>query len=376
MAKSTPYTEITFAPGQRNNPIIKRMQEHGLHPTEITESPQNSDYRAGKRHLHIGDKRGTLFHDCASMSDHYLCCNVKVMSTVSNCPYECSYCFLQNYLTDTTLEIISDTDALLAEIQDRSKEQPWRFWRLGTWELGDSLAVESETGASADLVEAVATLPNVVLELKTKSANIDSLLNLQHNGHTVVAWTLNPQEVVKREEYRTASIGERIDAMQKVANAGYLLALHFDPMIYYPGWETGYRELIMEIAAKIPAKRIAWISMGSLRFNPEMQRSMEQNYPGSHSTRTEMVLGDDGKVRYVKPIRLQMYRHLYQQLQQQFTTLPFIYLCMERRDIWDRVLGWSPDSTAHLDYLMTEHLWTNFPTLVPQRPNLSDYAAA
>ncbi len=339
--------------------------------------PKVQDYREGKKHLHVSEKRGEYFHDCASMNAEYLCCNVKVLASVSNCPYECSYCFLQNYLTDTTMSVVADVEGLTEEVRVKTSLQPWRFFRIGTWELGDSLALEPLVNTAAQQVLSFAEMDNVLLELRTKSADVDSLIGLPHKRRTVVSWTLNPQEVIRREEYRTASIEARIAAMKKVVEAGYLIALHFDPMIYYPDWQAGYEELISELFQHIAAKDIVWISIGSLRFNPEMKKIMEDNYPGSRATSTEMVLGNDGKMRYIKPLRVEMYQHLYGLLQKVMGELideqPFIYLCMERWDVWKRVLGWRPESTAHVDYLIAESVYRRFPGLLHQEPQLERY---
>ena len=69
--------------------------------------------------------------------------------------------------------------------------------------------------------------------------------------------------------------------MSRVYDAGYLIGIHFDPMIWHEGWEEGYIDLVDRIFDVITPDRIAWISMGSLRFNPEQKRKMENNFPGS-----------------------------------------------------------------------------------------------
>ncbi len=359
--------------GQTDTAMARRLREQTAEQEIAVEPPRVSDYRDGKRILHLDRKRGTVLHDCASMDERYRCCNVKVLGTVSNCPYECSYCFLQNYLTDTTLSVVADTPAILAEVKEAAERQPWRLWRIGTWELGDSLALETLSGAAGELVDVVARLPNVVLELKTKSADVAGLLGRVHGGRTVVSWTLNPEAVVKREELRTASIDERIAVMARVAADGYPVALHFDPMIHYPEWQSGYAELVAALFAAIDPAQVAWISIGSLRFNPEMRKVMAQNYPGSRATWAEMVLGDDNKVRYVKPLRLEMYRHLRHLLQGAGADQALIYLCMERWDVWERVLGRAPESRQHLDYEFARSLADRFPQFSQPVPFLPSY---
>ena len=360
-------------PKQRTTPVAKRLQQQAGHLTQTNEAPLALHYRDGKHHLALTEKRGEALHLCASAHQDYLCCQVQVLASVSNCPYDCSYCFLQNYLTDNTTQVTADNDALVEEVLVKTQRQPGRFFRVGTWELGDSLALEDLTGSAAELVLRFADIDNALLELKTKSAQVDGLLTLEHRGRTVVSWSLNPEPVVRREELRTATLEERLAAMRKVVDAGYPVAVHFDPMIYYEDWETGYSELARQLFAAVPAERIAWISMGSLRFNPEMKKVMEDNFPGSRITAAEMVLGDDGKMRYLKPLRMAMYRRFYDALREQGGDGPFVYLCMERWDVWERLFGVRPDSSGHVDFLFTQALYERFPGLVHAPPQRALY---
>jgi spore photoproduct lyase len=148
--------------------------------------------------------------------------------------------------------------------------------------------------------------------------------------------------------------------MHKAASAGYLIGVHFDPMILYTGWESGYTRLVHQVFEAVDHDGIAWISMGSLRFNPEMKKKIENNYPDSRITCAEMVLGDDMKVRYVKPLRAMMYRLLYGELMKHARKDNLIYLCMERWDVWERIFGWFPDSIGHIDYLFARSLKERF----------------
>jgi len=340
--------------------------------------PKITHYREGKSALYLTQKQGAAFKPCASLNPEYVCCNVQVLDAVSNCPYDCSYCFLQNYLNNGTLQVTADVDAMIEEVRTKTALQPWRFFRIGTWELGDSLALEALTGTSAQLIKAFAGMKNALLELRTKSDYVENLLDIDHQQRTVVSWTVNPQTIIKREEFRTASMAARLSAMQQVEKAGYLIALHFDPMLLFEGWEADYQALVKEIFTHISSQSVVWISIGSLRFNPEMKRTIEQNFPGSRLTTAEMIAGPDGKMRYVKPKRVEMYQHLYQTIQSCLPSddKPFVYLCMERWDMWDKVLGYHPHSIGHLDYLMVRSLAQRFPGLVHQNPDLALYDIA
>ncbi len=317
-------------------------------------------------------KRGEAMGTCATFNMKYVCCRVHVLKSVQNCPFECSYCFLQNYLTDGITKTIHDTKTLMQEVRGKISKEPSRLFRIGTWELGDSLALEDKTGQAASLIQEFAVLKNAVLELKTKSDCVDSILNLYHKGRTVVSWSLNTDYIIRTEEKGTASLDNRMEAIRKTVNAGYLIGLHFDPMIIYKGWENGYEKLLKQTFSVVPRDRIAWISIGSLRFNPEMKKKIENNYPDSRMTSAEMVLGDDSKIRYVKPLRVKLYRYLYGELRKYMSDNNHIYLCMERWDIWDKVFGFHPDSIGHLDYLFAKSLYERY-GLTEKPPERVDY---
>jgi spore photoproduct lyase len=329
-------------------------------------------FKDGKSRFQSISKKGRTMGTCATFNKKYLCCRVHVLSSVHNCPFECSYCFLQNYLTDGSTKAIDDIDTLMLEVRENISKETGRLFRIGTWELGDSLALEKETGQAAQLIQEFSRLENAVLELKTKSDSVDSILSLDHKGRTVVSWSLNTEHVIKAEEHRTAPLQKRLGAMNRAYKAGYLIGLHFDPMIFHKGWEVGYRNLARQVFEAVSSEKIAWISIGSLRFNPEMRKKIENNYPGSRLTCEEMVLGDDAKMRYVKPLRVRMYKFLHNELKKYISRSNLVYLCMERWDVWDRVFGHHPDSIEHLDYLFAKSLYERY-RLGKKEPNITYY---
>jgi spore photoproduct lyase len=318
------------------------------------------NFKDGKREVQAIPKKGESMGACATFNRKYICCNVQVLRSVHNCPFECSYCFLQNYLNNGATRSVHDIDSLMEEVRAKIDREPQRLFRIGTWELGDSLALEKWSGQAARLIQSFASLDNAVLELKTKSACVDPILALDHKGKTIVSWSLNTEYIIQTEEHRTASLKERLSSMDKTARAGYLIGLHFDPMILYEGWENDYEKLVDRAFNVVSPERVAWISIGSLRFNPEMKKKIENNYPDSKLTCAEMVLGDDAKMRYIKPMRVNMYKLLYNALRRHMSADDLIYLCMERWDVWDKVLGYHPDSIEHLDHHFAASLRKKF----------------
>jgi spore photoproduct lyase len=44
--------------------------------------------------------RGGFLRHCPAGTAGLVCCNYLVVNLASNCPMDCSYCFLQDYLAD------------------------------------------------------------------------------------------------------------------------------------------------------------------------------------------------------------------------------------------------------------------------------------
>jgi spore photoproduct lyase len=308
----------------------------------------------GKRHLFITHFYGRRLKPCPGTSNH-ICCGYYVINAITNCPMDCSYCVLQGYLNNPFLTLYINWDDLLQEIDDfLSRDWP-SLPRLGTGELSDSLALESIFPLSQFLIPFFAERPNGILELKTKSANVDPLLHLNHRGKTVVSWSLNPPRMIEEEEKRTAPLIMRIEAARKCQEKDYPLGFHFDPVIYREGWEEEYRETIIQLFKKIDPKRVVWVSLGGFRYPPKLKAIAEERFPETEVFLGELFPGRDAKFRYLKEMRVEMYRKMVKWLKEVDPDL-FIYLCMESKEVWEKVFGWAPENSRHLNQLFEKRL--------------------
>lgn len=314
----------------------------------------------GKKHLFLCRQRGRFFKPCPGTRE-YQCCGYHVLNIGMNCPMDCVYCILQAYLNNPWLSFFVNVEDLLAELAQELSAHPQQLYRIGTGEFTDSLALDSLTALAPRLVEFMGRTANGVLELKTKSSAVDNLKGLAHNGRTVVAWSLNSPPIVRKEELRTAGLEERLAAAARCAEWGYPLAFHFDPVIWHPGWEEGYRHTIRRLFASVPRERIAWISMGALRFLPRLKTIAGERFPRSRFFYEEFIEGLDGKSRYFRPQRLAMYRVLADELQRHAARTTCLYFCMESEVIWREVFGFVPAERGGLA-AMLDH---GFTQLVP-----------
>lgn len=310
----------------------------------------------GKKTWVLTAYKGKSFKTCPAFGKDLLCCNYFTFDVVSHCPLECSYCILQSYLkTQPAIHIYTNLDDILADIGRGIDAQPDRYFRIGTGELADSLALDPLIQVNRHLINFFARKPNAVLELKTKSPFVDHLLDLDHNGHTVIAWSINPAEIIQSEEFKTASFEERLAAANRAIAAGYKVAFHVDPIIVDAQDEGAslapYERMIDAIGAAVSAQHIAWVSMGTLRFPRELKEVAEARLPKTKIYTGEFVR--EGSRFYYPPERRErIFKRLWDRFAQYLKTEQ-LYLCMEGRETWSAVDP-SCHSVQQLETRLTE----------------------
>lgn len=322
------------------------LPNHAIQIFDADDPPRPQDLHAGKRLLVVRPHRGGFLRHCPAGTAGLVCCNYLTLNLASNCPMDCSYCFLQDYLAETpALTAYSNIDAALSEVAAVLRAHPARQFRVGTGEMADSLALDPLTRLTRQLVPFFAARPNATLELKTKTDCVDGLLGLDPGGHAVVSWSLNAEAVIASDERETATLAERLSAARRVVAAGYRVGFHFDPLVEFEGWEAGYEAVVAALAAAVSAADIAWISLGSLRVTPRLTHAMRRRAVPARGLAAELVPGADGKARVWRGLRLRMYRFVAQRLSAAFGPLP-LYLCMEPSSVWQQIVGEVPSDRA------------------------------
>lgn len=338
----------------QNSPVAEKICERASVPVKILPSgakpperqnPSPHGLTQGKHTLYLCNNRGSFFKPCPATKE-YRCCDYHVLNIGMGCPMDCVYCILQAYLNNDWMSFFVNTDDLIAEL-DLAFKRTNQFWRIGTGEFTDSLAIDTITGLSPLLVNYMRDKPRGVLELKTKSANIQNLLDLDHNGKTIVAWSLNATKIMAKEEIRTASLSERLQAAKTCAEKGYKLGFHFDPIIYHEGWQDGYRQTIKALFATVPAEKISWISLGALRFLPALKPFALTRFPSSTFFHEEFILGLDNKYRYFRSLRVEMYSFILDLLRHYTADHTCLYFCMESDEIWQEC-GFASGESSNL----------------------------
>jgi len=189
-------------------PLTRRILKNvGPVPREVIDDPQEvlEDIKAskdvigaGKKYLLITRQRGEFVKPCPC-TPHYLGCNYFIVNIDLNCPLDCTYCILQHYLTNPLITVHVNREDLWRQLDIFLHRKRHRTVRIGTGELGDSLALDHLTENSIDLVSYFRKKRNVIFELKTKTVNIKNILKIEPAPNVVVAWSLNSLRIANEE---------------------------------------------------------------------------------------------------------------------------------------------------------------------------------
>ncbi|MBS3819331.1 hypothetical protein KGY73_07490 [bacterium] len=305
----------------------------------------------GKKYLLLTAQRGDFVKPCPC-TPYYLGCHYYILNLDLNCPMDCSYCILQNYLTNPLITVHVNRKKLWTQVDDFLNGCANRIVRLGSGELGDSLSLDHITEHSKELIPYFKKKRNVLFEFKTKTSNIDNLLRMEPSDNIIVAWSLNSEEMAQKEEKGAPSVRARLQAAKEVSQRGYRTAFHFDPLIHYSGWEEGYEEIVEKMLEVVDHSRIAWVSLGSLRFLPPLKGIIQKRFPRTKIIYDEFIKGMDGKFRYFKPIRYKMYKKVIREINRKKKRNFPIYFCMESQELWGELLKKKPrDERDVEDYL-------------------------
>ncbi|MBN2372770.1 DNA photolyase [bacterium] len=338
--------------GIRNDPVVIKILKAlpGLSPEyikneEIDFSCLNHDTLALCRN------KGRFLKPCPGTKE-YLCCLYQFLNIGLNCPIDCTYCILQVYLNTNALVVYVNYDDLLSELGSEIMKNP-SIIRIGTGELTDSLALDPLTGISLVLIDFFSRQRQAYLELKTKSDHIGDIIDLDHQGQTIMSWSLNPQNVICNEEGLAASLNDRIKAARRCQERGYKTGFHFDPILLYKEWEADYESVIETLFRNVDFRFITWISMGCFRFIPELKPVIQKRFPKSLIVYEEFIPGLDKKMRYPQPVRINIYSKMALWIRKRWPDA-FIYLCMESPEVWKASIGYAPDDNLTLKSWLDE----------------------
>lgn len=302
----------------------------------VTQKPQLKTYE--KPHLGLGR--------CPVASEKTRCCNLMTLDAVEKCGFDCSYCSIQSFYHGNEVSF----DSSFAQKLQNLKLDADKTYHIGTGQSSDSLMWGNHEGVLDALAQFARENPNVILELKTKSKNIQWLLQNDVPKNIVCTWSLNPQTIIDHEEHLSASLQQRIDCARKLADKGCVVGFHFHPIVWYDNWQGDYAQICEQLVSQFDRDEVAMVSMGTLTFTKSVMKTIRKR--DFYSKILQMPMQEiAGKYSYPLELKTDMFSHVYQQLSAWHDKV-FFYLCMEAHSLWQPVFGYQYASNEEFESAM------------------------
>jgi spore photoproduct lyase len=94
--------------------------------------------------------------------------------------------------------------------------------------------------------------------------------------------------------------------------------------------------MINTLFDRLDITKIKFISLGGFRFLPSLANVIRERNPQTNLLLGEFVPCIDGKYRYFRPVRSEIYREIGKAIRRRGNGIkPF--LCMETREVWNEV---------------------------------------
>jgi spore photoproduct lyase len=252
--------------------------------------------------------------------------------TLFGCLHKCSYCD-KGYLMNIMLDIEDFAEHLKVFLKSHPEQKLFRYDVLS-----DHICMEPEYGASRILSEVFSETPDQYLLYYTKSDNVDHLLDLPKK-RCIFYCTLSAETVCRDFEQGAPGMEERIEAMRKCQEAGYLIRVGFTPIVPLRGWQEEANVCIEKLLSAVKPEliRLACLTMmnakeaetviGASRLDPVCLEAMRK-------AASEL----DSVPFFRKPfpcdLRSEIYLHYINEIKRHSPDT-LIVLCGEEREGWD-----------------------------------------
>ena len=232
---------------------------------------QNFQLQKRTPKLILARKKDHFIYEGSEASQDFGYRNFYYNSLLLNCIYNCDYCYLQGmYPSGNMVVFVNEGDFLEATLNAiESRPYPDEPLYLCISYDTDLLAYENVVPYASRFIEFTRKQDDLVIEVRTKSANWRSLEAIEPNDRCILAWTLSPPTVAERYEKLAPSSDQRIEAIKKCLDLGWPVRLCFDPVLRVDGWETVYPSYFEEVFNRLPAQKIRDVSLGVFRMNPD-----------------------------------------------------------------------------------------------------------
>ena len=209
---------------------------------------ENVEFPKMKRNLIIGIRKTHKYVPNSKVSDFL------VPYTSSGCIAMCMYCYLVcNYNKCAYLRLFVNREHMLNKIIETANKNE----KEQIFEIGSNSDLVLENTITNNLIWTIENFKDTKkgkLTFPTKFDMVDSILDINHKGKIIVRMSVNPEEIINKVEFGTSKLKQRIEAINKLADADYEIGVLVAPIILIDGWKLLYENLFKQLKELLSKK--------------------------------------------------------------------------------------------------------------------------
>ena len=274
---------------------IPKFEIESHNNIEEMRKKQNKEFVNMKRNLIIGVRKTHKFVENHKTSDFL------VPYTSSGCTASCMYCYLVcNYNKCAYLRLFVNREKMLEKIIKTSYKSEKEL----TFEIGSNSDLILENTITNNLVWTIENFENVnkgYLTFPTKFDMVDDILKLNHKGKIIVRMSVNPEDIINKVEFGTSRLKGRIEAINKLREAGYKIGILIAPVILVDDWKQLYLELIQTLNKMLTekVKKDVFFEIIFMTYSYVHTKINEEAFPNAINLYNKELMTGRGKGKYM-----------------------------------------------------------------------------
>ena len=295
---------------------------------EEMRTKQNKEFANMKRNLIIGTRKTHKFVENHKVSDYL------VPYTSSGCTASCLYCYLVcNYNKCAYLRLFVNREQMLEKIFKVAKKDFEEKGKKSVFEIGSNSDLVLENTITNNLVWTIENFKNNEngkLTFPTKFDMVDPILPLDHKGKVIIRVSVNPEEIINRVEFGTSRLNGRIEAINKLKEAGYEIGILIAPVIFVDNWENIYLEFIQTLSEKLTdkVKKSVFFEIIFMTYSYVHTKINEEAFPNAINLyeKDKMTGRGRGKYWYKENIREEGKKFFLENMKKYFPNNEILYI--------------------------------------------------
>ena len=303
---------------------VPKIEIENHNNIEELRKKQNSEFTKLKQYLIIGTRKTHKYVENHKVSDYL------VPYTSSGCTAMCMYCYLVcNYNKCAYLRLFVNREEMLDKLIKTANKSEKEL----TFEIGSNSDLVLEKTITHNLewtIEKFGQNNRGYITFPTKFAYVDPLLNLKHNGRTIIRMSVNPEEIIQKVEFGTSRLKDRIEAINKLKSAGYKIGILVAPVILVANWKELYKGLIERLKRELSeeVKKDVFFEVIFMTYSYVHTKINAEAFPNAINLydREHMTGRGKGKYMYKQEIRTDGEKYLRELLNKNFPNNEIIYV--------------------------------------------------